>query len=423
VKKSLYILTDSFPYGEAEKSFLMPEIEYLKDYYNITIISCATMENRMNREMETMLDKNIKVIHYELGDVKGIEVFKYFIPFISDKETWNEIGRIFKSGKNMLVHIKKCMFFYANAYKLHKWMKQRNLFETEVIYYSYWFNYHVLSIVMESNTDKQIITRTHAYDLYKEPGCSSWQPYKQYMDKNIDRIVFISQNGYDYYMTHFVPDKIYEAYSNPKYQICRLGTDRHEPIISDTRKKGGENTFFLLVSCSAMVPRKRVELIINGLSLLRDENIRWIHFGTGKLNDKLMRLANDKLDDKSNIQYEFKGFAANDKIMEYYSSEKPDCFINTSENEGSPVSIQEAISFGIPIIGTNIDGIPEMIDGNGILLPFDMEPMDVAEAIMKIYYMDSDSYISMRKRSFEIWEKDYDRKENLGRFRDIIRLN
>jgi glycosyltransferase involved in cell wall biosynthesis len=109
--------------------------------------------------------------------------------------------------------------------------------------------------------------------------------------------------------------------------------------------------------------------------------------------------------------------------MEYYSSEKPDCFINTSENEGSPVSIQEAISFGIPIIGTNIDGIPEMIDGNGILLPFDMEPMDVAEAIMKIYYMDSDSYISMRKRSFEIWEKDYDRKENLGRFRDIIRLN
>jgi glycosyltransferase involved in cell wall biosynthesis len=415
-------LTDSFPYGEAEKSFLMPEIEYLKDYYNITIISCATMENRMNREMETMLDKNIKVIHYELGDVKGIEVFKYLIPFISDKETWNEIGRIFKSGKNILKRIKTCLFFYANAYKFHQWLEKNRLIKNETIYYSYWFNYHVMSLVMDKKNVLEFITRIHGYDLYKEQSSSGWQPYKQYMDGHAKRVIFISQNGYDYYINHFFSSINHDVHNKSKYQLCRLGTDRHEVEITDTRKNFADKPF-LLVSCSTISPLKRVGMIVEGLALLKDENIQWVHFGTGELQDELIKVANVKLGNNPNISYEFKGRVDNGKIMEYYRSEKPDCFITTSENEGSPVSIQEAISFGIPVIGTNIGGIPEMIDGNGILLPFDMEPMDVAEAIMKIYYMDSDSYISMRKRSFEIWEKDYDRKENLGRFRDIIRLN
>jgi hypothetical protein len=61
-----------------------------------------------------------------------------------------------------------------------------------------------------------------------------------------------------------------------------------------------------------------------------------------------------------------------------------------------------------------------MIDGNGILIPVNMKPEDVAEAVMKIYNMDSDQYISMRKKSFEIWKKDYDRNKNLRKFVQII---
>ena len=64
-----------------------------------------------------------------------------------------------------------------------------------------------------------------------------------------------------------------------------------------------------------------------------------------------------------------------------------DSFITTSSTEGLPVSIQEAMAAGIPIIGTNVGGIPEMIDGNGVLLSANPSNKEVAEAILRIYYM------------------------------------
>jgi glycosyltransferase involved in cell wall biosynthesis len=416
MNKKLYLLTDSFPYGEGEKSFLIPELEYLKSIYDITIISCANSEARFNRERETKLD-NIKVVYYNQGDINGIKVIKYLIPFVGDKETWKEMGRLFKSGKNILKRIKACLFFYANAYKLYKWMEQGRLLEEEALYYSYWYNHHVLgvvfSIVMSNMKNMHIITRAHGYDLYKEQSSCGWQPYKQYMDRYVDSVVFISQNGYDYYKKYF------SLSENTKYNVCKLGTKKQEAVVMDTRVMA-DKKYFLLVSCSQLIPLKRVGMIIEGLSLIDNENIKWVHFGTGPLEEITKKLAEDKLDNKSNISYEFKGLVDNDDIMEYYRIRKPDCFITTSENEGSPVSIQEAIAFGMPIIGTKIGGIPEMISGNGILLPLDMQPCHVADAVKRLYNMEGEIYISMRDKSVKIWSEGYDREENLRKFTEII---
>ena len=37
-KRKLYIITDSFPYGKGEKTFVLPEIEILKNDFAITIV-------------------------------------------------------------------------------------------------------------------------------------------------------------------------------------------------------------------------------------------------------------------------------------------------------------------------------------------------------------------------------------------------
>ena len=47
-----------------------------------------------------------------------------------------------------------------------------------------------------------------------------------------------------------------------------------------------------------------------------------------------------------------------------------DLFVNMSLSEGIPVSIMEAISFGIPIIATNVGGNAEIVnDETGVLIP------------------------------------------------------
>lgn len=411
--KKIYIITDNFPYGEGEKSFLLPELAYLKKKYKLSIISCARMADKKNVDMETKLDSDIYVQHYGWEDVKGIEVIKYIPAFLVSRITWNEVWRIIKSRNYFLRRVKSCMFFYANAVKFYKWMKEKGLFEKETIYYSYWYNSHLLSLLMKRRFKLKVITRAHGYDLYTERTDCGWQPYKHFMDKRVDMVCFISEYGYKYYLKRYAAD-IFNTY---KYHLCRLGTEQRDACLADTRKNG-----FLLVSCSSLIPLKRVELIIEGLAEIEKADIRWVHFGAGDKMDELVQQAHDRLDDKCNIAYEFMGYMANEDIMNYYKNEKPSCFITTSSSEGSPVSIQEAIAFAIPVIGTEVGGIPEMIDGNGVLLSENPFAEEIKAAILYMYNASVEEYTQMRKRSLEIWRSDYDRNRNIEDFIRVISM-
>ena len=49
----------------------------------------------------------------------------------------------------------------------------------------------------------------HGYDLYDEQIPSGYQPFKRVMDERLERVVFISQYGMDYYLKkyrHFLYD-------------------------------------------------------------------------------------------------------------------------------------------------------------------------------------------------------------------------
>lgn len=64
----------------------------------------------------------------------------------------------------------------------------------------------------------------------------------------------------------------------------------------------------------------------------------------------------------------FEGFVKGDKKIEYLNW--ADIFILPSYNEGLPIAVLEAMSYGMPIISTNVGGIPEIVktDINGKLI-------------------------------------------------------
>ena len=70
----------------------------------------------------------------------------------------------------------------------------------------------------------------------------------------------------------------------------------------------------------------------------------------------------------------FEGWVAGDKKEELFF--KSDIYILPSYIEGLPVSILEAMSYGMPIISTNVGGIPELITSgeNGILFDAGNKP-------------------------------------------------
>ena len=411
MKNNLYLLTDFFPYGLGEKSFILPELPCLQEKFNVTILSCATLADRQNREQETELDSTIRVIHYDKGMVTGKEVLRYLPAFMADRECRREIRRIIATGKYLLKRVKSCLFFYANAVKLKKWLIENDLLDQNGLYYSYWYNYRVLSLVMLKESVGRIVTRAHGYDLYEDQTNCEWQPFKRFMDQYMDKAVFISKHGYEYYMKRYATAEE----RTDKYQICRLGAARQE-----VPKREIQRDFFLLVSCSSVISVKRIYLIVEALSQIDVCRVKWVHFGDGDLLEDIRKDAERLLESKENIVYELKGNFPNQEILSYYRKEVPDAIIMTSRSEGSPVALQEALACGSPIIATKVGGIPELVDGNGILLEPDPLAAQIADAICTVCMMDETERASMRRRSRELWEDSYDISRNMHKFVDCL---
>ena len=80
------------------------------------------------------------------------------------------------------------------------------------------------------------------------------------------------------------------------------------------------------------------------------------------------------------------------------------------------MSIMEALSFGIPVIASAVGNIPNMINGNGILLADNYSDTDVSTAISNMANMPASEYLNMRKIARTSWEEKYVARKNFADF-------
>lgn len=407
--RRLYLITDNFPFGKGEKSFIIPELKYLVENFDVTIISSSN-----DNQQTTKLDENINVLHYRMK-LNLCNILKCFTKLIFDKNMINEIMDIFKSRKKIISRITRSLIFYIKAENFYQYLIENKILTitTDSLFYSYWSNYKLFGICNNRHNHPNItlITRAHGYDLYNDRVKNGRLPFRKGIDKNVDLIVFASKYGRDYYL------KTHNKELDKKYPLFKLGVN-NDFGMGPYKKRN----YITLVSCSNVIPLKRVNLIIEALHLIEDVNINWVHFGSGYSFSDIQSLAYNLLSNKDNISYEFRGYVDFQEIHEFYQENIVDCFITTSSTEGgAPVSIQEAISYGIPIIGTNVGGITEMIDGNGFLLKENPKPDEIAYYIKKISKMCYDDYLLLREKSRLIWENKYDADKNCKLFVDYIK--
>jgi glycosyltransferase involved in cell wall biosynthesis len=79
-----------------------------------------------------------------------------------------------------------------------------------------------------------------------------------------------------------------------------------------------------------------------------------------------------------------------------------------SNYEGQPLSAIEYLSFGLPIIANDVNGLSELVEGNGILLPSRFSSSDLRHsfiAFKDLFYCRHDEYACMSRlsrRKFEV---------------------
>jgi glycosyltransferase involved in cell wall biosynthesis len=133
------------------------------------------------------------------------------------------------------------------------------------------------------------------------------------------------------------------------------------------------------------------------LSEIKNLKITWVHFGDGPKLAEIKALALEIL--SSNITFEFKGRVTNKEVLTWYAENNPSLFINVSTTEGIPVSIMEAMSFGIPVIATDVGGCSEIVNNeNGMLLSANPTREEIADGIVKLMQFSKPEF-NLKKRS------------------------
>lgn len=404
--KKLYLITKTFPLGAEEKAFLQYEAELLQENFDLKIV--VTEPGKENGG-ESDVKYNV-VRAYANSTVWGKMISA--IQFLCKREAWEEFAQIIKGKELIAKRLFRALMFGTAAETF--WKKLKTVCDIhkdiDAVFYFYWWDYKCLGVTMHKKKypNMRIVTRTHGYDLYDERELYGKQFFKKQMERNLEKIFFISAYGKKYYEDHRGKK------DDNKYVLCRLGVKEQTVQINTA------STEFLLVSCSNVIPLKRIELIAEGLSLISDTKVNWIHFGDGELSEKIEAMAKKLLEEKENISYNFAGRVDNQTVMSFYRDNAVSCFITTTSTEGNPVSVQEALSFGIPVIGTDVSDIPLMIDGNGVLLPTNPSPLEVADAIMTVAATSGEAQTAMQEKSYQIWASDYNAEKNYDNFVKLL---
>ncbi|MCM3116046.1 glycosyltransferase family 4 protein [Neobacillus sp. MER 74] len=172
---------------------------------------------------------------------------------------------------------------------------------------------------------------------------------------------------------------------------------------------------FQVLFLGVLIKRKGVHDLLNAISLMKKcgiNNINFVIAGTGTEEENLKRQCNEmQLCDR----VEFAGWTVDQKKIDLLKQSH--LLVLPSYNEGLPIAILEAISYGLPVVSTKVGDIASaVVDGkNGYLV----EPGDVsglAKAMSNIV-ADKEHYKAMVKTSKGLAEDKF----SAGKYFDLIK--
>lgn len=400
----------------ADEIFLSKEIEHLKHLKKDNNIIFISRDREQYENVTIKSDDNIKAyviddpLHNKSKWLANV-ILSMFKP-----EIWKELSFARKNKYFSMNSVKKALYYSAgsaiDAGAIVRILKNNKISpEEHTVLYSYRMNSGALTAVKLKDyfKDAKCIARAHGIDLYEYRQLDNYLPFRTKILSELETLHCISKDGKDYVDQY--------PFEHCKVEVSRLGTKDYG--VEEEENRGTEHKPFL-VSCSRIAPEKRVERIIDALALIDDE-IQWVHIGSGDTIDELKKYAYKKLGDKKNIYYSIAGNMDNEEVIRYYSDHYIDAFVNVSTVEGIPVSIMEATSFGIPAIATDVGGTGEIIkDGyNGYLLPADFSDELLASKIKSLIH-DTSKTEQMRKKAREEWETNYNEERNYQLFAESV---
>lgn len=398
----MFVFTKHFPYGKAEQ-YLVDELPFLAASYEKVVFVPAENFTIGNQDQRA-LPANCEVLHLNQEAEK-----------IRTKRKWMEffsvfIGEFFRCRSKSWfwkerMRYKSVLFHQAHLASAMQEIIQKRYAGFDASFYTYWIHNSaiMLGLMKRRGAIKGFLSRGHSIDLYEWDWALTRYikilPFYHFIIEQATHIVSISQHGVNYLQKRFPQYR-------EKFFCSHLGV-----------KDCGINPFypdqgFTIVSCSNFSDNKRVDVIASAISKITLP-VRWIHFGDGPGREKVENVIQRF---PSHISAELRGFTPNEQIKTFYASETVNLVINLSEAEGIPVSLMEAISFGIPVLATDVYGNPEAANKQtGFCVPFHTSPEAIA-AIITSFAADKAQQLKTRESARQFYFQKFNANANYKEF-------
>ena len=265
--------------------------------------------------------------------------------------------------------------------------------EHQLLYF-YWGDKSALILPFIKKGGKAVV-RFHGSDLYEE--AKGFLPFRPRLFPAIDLACPISRHGADYLLQRY-------GALTPPISVSYLGS-----IDGGLGPVPEDRSVFHIVSCAHIIPLKRLHLIAEAVKWVRSRSehleIRWTHIGDGPLRHQLEGCV------------DFCASMPHEAVMAFYRQTAVDLFLSTSRSEGVPVSMMEAMSFGIPVVATAVGGVPELVSDNvGCLLPQNPSVEEVAQRLLEFIALPEDARAAKRRRARAAWEVGWSGEVNYRAF-------
>lgn len=319
-------------------------------------------------------------------------------------------------GKSRFLHIKliKYIFFYTKLFFVFFCSKQ-------TLFYVHYANHSLIPLsLFSSRRLRNVVLNFHGGDLFPENRISK-------IIKPLTRRVVCSA-GSIIVPSKYFQDEVSKAYSIPKEKIfiypsggvdrCLFSPDSTEQF-RELRKK------VVIGYVGRLDPGKGFELLFEAFRALccegLDLELRVV--GGGRLLQQFERSAKDSC---QNNQVHFYGMLAHHELPSVMREFDVFVFPSTRKGESLGLVGVEALSCGIPVIGSDLGGISTyIVDGyNGYLF----EPgddVDLIRALKRFVRLSSQDRLEMKKnarKSSSVFDQEDVRKDLILYLRQHMKL-
>jgi len=257
------------------------------------------------------------------------------------------------------------------------------------------FNYHGIFISRNS------------YYNFLEKAIYQVIHYLIYFFKAVDMVLVPSEKSKQLLtsQTKLFPDPV--VYYNGYH--CGENNELDNNILKSISLLKNESTIIAVVG--RLEREKRIDRALMLFSKMKSEgaNIHLLVFGDGKLKDKLKRLAST-LGTTDSVSF----FDYTPNVESYFKYF--DILLFTSEWEGLPITMWEAMANEVPIVAPDVGGFKEILAENKCGLVY--EPGNLAEAKEKLFLLLKDE--KLRKELAENGKEAVEKKYNAKNFIRVI---